>query len=379
MFEGLMEKIFGSGGVEQEQHEAIFELLILASFVDGTVSADETNAISSYGNRVNWDSPTSPERFYDMAVSRVRDCLGSEEKMREFILQAKERLPEGEVRQRAMQECVVLAQSDGDVSPEEAMFIEKDDELKSAEQKDPITDPVILSANMCTKMANIDLAIWSIEASQLCTDGVPNEIFKGMLANPFIGEDSDEEAFSRTDGTLGKLPLVTVAQSTAADGNRDIIVAGVIASTKSAALLQLEILDDFSTDIGELHANVNVTENVFVEEIEAKGGDHIGGDIKSLTIEVRGDPNTMVTRESTYLHEINENAFLTTIESINETDFFRSNNGVIAVLQNNDQGSILIYIERYHVSDLQNVERTIMEAQEVKLRKLFDFAESAEE
>lgn len=128
----FLQKLFkgGSGdGLNQPQREAIVDLLVFCMYSDRTVSLAEDQLIQRRLEAMDWEAVGSIDNYYDRAVTRVRDILGSEEARRSFLDRIAERLGDQGTREKAFQLSHQIFLSDGNESQEEQ---ELEKELRTA-------------------------------------------------------------------------------------------------------------------------------------------------------------------------------------------------------------------------------------------------------
>jgi len=131
---GFLQKLFTPGGsssdgLNQNQREAIVDLLVFCMYSDRTVSLAEDQLIQRRLEAMDWNAVETIDNYYDRAVTRVRDILVSEDARNSFLQRIAERLEDDATREKAFQLSHQLFLSDGEESPDE-QDLEK--ELRSA-------------------------------------------------------------------------------------------------------------------------------------------------------------------------------------------------------------------------------------------------------
>jgi len=104
---------------QQQQREALLDLLILAMFADRHIAAPEQAAVRERAAALPWDSPRPLDVFVDSSVRRARRVLGDVEAEREYLADIGQRLGDAEARRAALVACEELAHVDGDLSAAE--------------------------------------------------------------------------------------------------------------------------------------------------------------------------------------------------------------------------------------------------------------------
>ncbi|MFZ2657041.1 MAG: TerB family tellurite resistance protein [Victivallales bacterium] len=120
---------FKNQDMEQNQNEAIIELLVWTMYVDKSIMLIEDEKISQYIDKTNWKSGITSEDFLKSAIARVRNAVANPAKASELIASISKRLDCPDVKNKALKACKALAEADGKLSDEEKKFI---DTLKKA-------------------------------------------------------------------------------------------------------------------------------------------------------------------------------------------------------------------------------------------------------
>ncbi|GHC07204.1 hypothetical protein [Cerasicoccus arenae] len=120
----FFQKLFRAGGdsadgLTQQQREAIVDLLVFCMYSDRTVSLAEDQLIQRRLESMDWQAVQSIDNYYDLAVTRVRDILVSQEARESFLKRVSERLADVSTREKAFQLSHQLFLSDGIESPDE--------------------------------------------------------------------------------------------------------------------------------------------------------------------------------------------------------------------------------------------------------------------
>lgn len=85
--------------LEQSEHEAVVELLVLAEFADRLLTIDEQKTAETFTASHCWDSPTfSYATHYGVATSKVRSALGAKDQEDALIADIRSRIRHTELR-----------------------------------------------------------------------------------------------------------------------------------------------------------------------------------------------------------------------------------------------------------------------------------------
>ncbi len=125
----LLDKFFDSNrtdsdGWNQNQREALVDLLVLAMYVDNELNLSEDAILQAQIDNFQWEGESSVEYYVDNAIGRVRAIRGSASSVDSLIAFIAERLDTYEARMTAAGICERLLASDGKADPEKA-FLEK--------------------------------------------------------------------------------------------------------------------------------------------------------------------------------------------------------------------------------------------------------------
>ena len=109
---------------EQNQTEAIVELLIMTMYADKSLKLEEDEAITKYIKTLQWESPMSVEYYLGIATAKVRKALESPEKVRSFLEDISNRVETVELKKQVLQICNQLAMADSELSNQEKEFLQ---------------------------------------------------------------------------------------------------------------------------------------------------------------------------------------------------------------------------------------------------------------
>ncbi|HCE45503.1 MAG TPA: hypothetical protein DET40_18340 [Lentisphaeria bacterium] len=115
---------FKSQDMEQNQNEAIIELLVWTMYVDKSLMIAEDDKINQYIDKSGWKSGITSEDFLKSAIARVRNAVANPAKSSELLASISKRLDCPDVKNKALKACKALAEADGKLSDEEKQFIE---------------------------------------------------------------------------------------------------------------------------------------------------------------------------------------------------------------------------------------------------------------
>ncbi|MBC2602499.1 hypothetical protein [Puniceicoccus vermicola] len=111
-------------GLNQEEREAILDLLLFAVYADNHLSLAEDRIIKNEVERLQWESGTSIDYYVDEATGSARAALSSETREAQFLESIQTRLKSPEARNRALSLLSKLFYSDGETR-EERNFAQK--------------------------------------------------------------------------------------------------------------------------------------------------------------------------------------------------------------------------------------------------------------
>lgn len=120
---------FKEHDTEQEQNEAIIELMIWTMYVDKSLMLVEDEKIIQYLDKTNWKSGIDPEYFIKSAIAKIRNAVADTAKAEKLLASIAKRLDTSDMKNKALKASKTLAEADGKLSDEEKGFI---DSLKKA-------------------------------------------------------------------------------------------------------------------------------------------------------------------------------------------------------------------------------------------------------
>jgi hypothetical protein len=128
---GLWEKLQGLFGgsvlagerLTQIQNEALAELLVLATIVDGYIDESERAAAVTVLKPLNWRGDVELKTFLANASLRFRNADAESENLGPWCEELAVRLGSAEVRKAAYEVCVTIAGAHDGVSKEESEFL----------------------------------------------------------------------------------------------------------------------------------------------------------------------------------------------------------------------------------------------------------------
>jgi hypothetical protein len=123
------------GDADQQQREALVDLLVLAMFIDRHVANAEGELIRARaegGPDVAWQGSRSYQQFFDASVRRTRDVLGSDDATRAYLEDIALRLETDEQRDKALAACRELVDIDGERAEAEENLLSQAREIFAA-------------------------------------------------------------------------------------------------------------------------------------------------------------------------------------------------------------------------------------------------------
>lgn len=114
----LFQKLFhpthdSKDGLNQGQREAILDLLFYCMYADNNVASMEGKIISTAAEKFDWDPKVSYDSFVAQSISHARAVKESTPARSSFLTSVSERLQTSAARQRAVNLCKSLLESDG--------------------------------------------------------------------------------------------------------------------------------------------------------------------------------------------------------------------------------------------------------------------------
>lgn len=116
-------KRIGRTAAEQEQREAMIDLLIWTMYADNVLTLTESDRIDEITEEMQWDSPTPPRQYLNVSVARVREANDNPSKADDLLQDISNRLGSREMRLQTYEACKELAQVDGQVADQETRFL----------------------------------------------------------------------------------------------------------------------------------------------------------------------------------------------------------------------------------------------------------------
>ena len=104
---------------DQAQREAVIDLLVWTMFADRHIASTETERIEAEAKRMDWDSPTGVDIFIAQSMTRTRGVLGDDDKSESYLDDISKRLGDTKSQHRAYKACLLLANVDGQIAPQE--------------------------------------------------------------------------------------------------------------------------------------------------------------------------------------------------------------------------------------------------------------------
>lgn len=125
----LLKKLFlseeESDGLRQAQREATIDLLVLATYSDGLVHANEGRALERAAKRFSWRSRLPIEEYISASAKKAEQVRASEEKEDHYIRDIGIRLESRKHRNQALRLCNMLLYSDSDLQGTEVQFLQR--------------------------------------------------------------------------------------------------------------------------------------------------------------------------------------------------------------------------------------------------------------
>ena len=108
--------------LQQDEREAIIDLLLLGIYYDDHLSLGESEEFRSVVNSIGWESELEVSGYINNAILRVRSIRSSDETCSDFIRQIAKRLTSAGSRERALKLLNRLFRTDGKTNIEKAFF-----------------------------------------------------------------------------------------------------------------------------------------------------------------------------------------------------------------------------------------------------------------
>ena len=110
-------------GLTQAQREAMIDLLLLATYSDDFVDANEDRVLERVTGRFNWKSDLSLDDYISASATRSKHEHASEASREAFISDIGRRLKSKEQKYQAMRLCNILLYADADLRKREVRFL----------------------------------------------------------------------------------------------------------------------------------------------------------------------------------------------------------------------------------------------------------------
>ena len=110
-------------GLTQAQREAMIDLLLLATYSDEFVDANEDRVLERVTDRFNWDADISIDEYINASTTQAKEAHTSDEFREAFIRDISLRLDSKDQRYEALRLCNILLFSDADLQHKEIKFL----------------------------------------------------------------------------------------------------------------------------------------------------------------------------------------------------------------------------------------------------------------
>lgn len=110
-------------GLNQDQREAIVDLLLICMYADNDLDLNEERVIDREVGRYAWASEETLEAYLKSAEPRIRQTIFSEKTRNQEIQKIAKRLKSEEVKYQALKLCRLLFYADGQLDEQEVVFI----------------------------------------------------------------------------------------------------------------------------------------------------------------------------------------------------------------------------------------------------------------
>lgn len=107
-------------GLQQEEREALIDLLLYCEFADNHLSLAEDKVLQDEAAQFNWDSGVDIDNYISSAISRVRTARTNKLEAG-FLKNATSRLQSSYAKATARSLMVTLFRSDGEVDAEKVL------------------------------------------------------------------------------------------------------------------------------------------------------------------------------------------------------------------------------------------------------------------
>lgn len=128
----ILEKLFGantntpaqSDGLQQEEREALIDLLLYCKFADNHLSLAEETVLHQEITQFNWESEVDVDVYIDSATAKIRTANTAPHREKKLLEQVGQRLISAYAKETARALVAKLFQADGETEVEKA-FAEK--------------------------------------------------------------------------------------------------------------------------------------------------------------------------------------------------------------------------------------------------------------
>jgi len=110
--------------IDQQEREAIVDLLHLCMFADAHISSKESLLLAKDVDKMGWDANQAFNLYESRSIAAARSVRLDDKKRAEFLQDAASRLQSKEVKDLAITTCEEFFQSDGAVKSEAALLEE---------------------------------------------------------------------------------------------------------------------------------------------------------------------------------------------------------------------------------------------------------------
>ena len=107
--------------LNQQQMEALADILVLAMYADGHVSVTEDDDLNAKIDALDWNENHSPSQYLGTSTAKARDA-DTPEKVMDALSSCAEVLADYDAKEYAFKKTMELLKSDG-LSDEEGFFV----------------------------------------------------------------------------------------------------------------------------------------------------------------------------------------------------------------------------------------------------------------
>ena len=109
--------------LEQEEKEAIIDLLLIATYADNHLSLAENKILNEEFDKFSWEANISLDLYLNDATNRARNALDSDKTVEAYLETISNRLSSRYSKSRALDLLSKLFYSDGNVDSEKAFTL----------------------------------------------------------------------------------------------------------------------------------------------------------------------------------------------------------------------------------------------------------------